>query len=137
MSNAFTLEVATPDRLLLHEHVVEAQIPAAQGYIGVLKGHARLLGELGIGDLTYKKVDGTTHHLVVIGGYVEVGDDHVRVLASRAEDANEIDVARAQKALQRANERLIHPDGNDVARALNAMKRAQARLAAAQSARGE
>lgn len=132
MANAFTLEVATPERLLLHEHVLEAQIPAARGYIGVLKGHAPLLGELGIGDLTYKKLDGSTHDLVVIGGYVEISGDHVRVLAERAEDVNQIDVARAEQALKRANDRLLHPDGGvDVARALNAMKRAQARLEAA------
>ncbi len=136
MANAFTLEVATPERLLLHEHVVEAQIPAASGYIGVLKGHAPLLGELGIGDLKYKKIDGTTHDLVVIGGYVEISDDHVRVLAERAEEVSQIDIARAEAALKRANERLLHPAGGvDTARALNAMKRAQARLDAAKQLR--
>ncbi|MEP7365327.1 MAG: ATP synthase F1 subunit epsilon [Acidobacteriota bacterium] len=135
MSNAFTLEIATPDRLLLHDHVVEAQIPAASGYIGVLKGHAPLLGELGIGDLTYKKIDGTTHDLVVIGGYVEISDDHVRVLAERAESVNEIDIARAEQSLKRANDRLLHTAaGVDAGRALNAMKRAQARVAAAKRA---
>jgi F-type H+-transporting ATPase subunit epsilon len=132
MANAFTLEVATPERLLLHEHVLEAQIPAASGYIGVLKGHAPLLGELGIGDLKYKKIDGSTHDLVVIGGYVEVNNDHVRVLAERAEEVNQIDIGRAEQALKRANDRLLHPAGGvDIARALNAMKRAQARLEAA------
>lgn len=132
MSHTFTLEVATPERLLLHEHVREAQIPAAQGYIGVLPGHSPLLGELGIGLLTYLKADGQRHELVVMGGYVEVGDGHVRVLASHAESANEIDLARAEAALKRANERLLHPDDAlDVARALNAMKRAEARVEAA------
>ena len=136
MANAFTLEISTPERLLLHEHVTEAQIPAAQGYLGVLKGHAPLLGELGMGDLTYKKIDGSAHDLVVIGGYVEISDDHVRVLADRAEDINEIDVARAEQSLKRANDRLLHPVGGiDVARALNAMKRAQARIDAAKRAK--
>lgn len=131
MNHTFTLEVATPEKLLLHEHVQEAQIPAARGYIGILPGHAPLLGELGIGRLTYKKADGQTNELVVIGGYVEVGDGHVRVLAGRAEAVNEIDLARAEAALRRASERLLHPDGAlDVARALNALKRAEARVEA-------
>ena len=132
MTHTFTLEVATPEKLLLHEHVLEAQIPAARGYIGILPGHSPLLGELGIGRLTYKKADGQTHDLVVTGGYVEVGDGHVRVLASRAEAVNEIDLARAEAALRRAGERLLHPDDAlDVARALNAQKRAAARVEAA------
>lgn len=137
MTHTFTLEVATPEKLLLHEHVLEAQIPAARGYIGILPGHSPLLGELGIGRLTYKKADGQTHELVVTGGYVEVGDGHVRVLASRAEAVNEIDLARAEAALRRAGERLLHPDDAlDVARALNAQKRAAARVEAARRQHG-
>ncbi|MBK7931060.1 MAG: ATP synthase F1 subunit epsilon [Bryobacterales bacterium] len=137
MTHTFTLEVATPEKLLLHEHVLEAQIPAARGYIGILPGHSPLLGELGIGRLTYKKADGQTHELVVTGGYLEVGDGHVRVLASRAEAVNEIDLARAEAALRRAGERLLHPDDAlDVARALNAQKRAAARVEAAKRQSG-
>ncbi len=70
--------------------------------------------------------------MALSGGYVEVLPDQVRVLASTAEAADEIDVKRAEEALKRAEERISHPSAElDVARALNAMKRAQTRLAAA------
>jgi F-type H+-transporting ATPase subunit epsilon len=134
MANVFTLEVATPERLLLHEHVLEAEIPAAGGMVGILKGHAPLLAPLGIGTLTYRKADGSRHTAAVAAGYLEVSGDHVRVLADRAEPSSEIDVARAESALKRANERLSNPlPGVDIARALNAARRAQARLDAAKA----
>ena len=135
MAQTFTLEVATPERLMLREHAVEAQIPEASGYIGVLPGHAPLLGQLGIGELKYTLADGTKKDLVVIGGYVEINSDHVHVLAERAEEISEIDLARAERALKRANERLLHPVGDvDRGRALNALKRAEARIEIAKRA---
>jgi F-type H+-transporting ATPase subunit epsilon len=128
--STFLLEIATPDRLLLHEQVTEAQIPAAEGYLGILPGHAPLLGELGTGELTLTYVaDGRRRSMAISGGWVEVQPDHVRVLATRAEKADEIDASRAQAALKRAQDRLANPSPElDVARALNALKRAQARL---------
>lgn len=131
MAATFELEIATPDRLLIKQPVSEAQIPAANGYIGVLPEHAPLISELGSGELSYLS-DGRRQTLAIDGGWVEVLPTHVRVLANHAERANEVDVERAQKALKRAEERLANPGQNiDIARALNAMKRAQARLAAA------
>jgi F-type H+-transporting ATPase subunit epsilon len=129
--SAFTLEIATPERLLIREQVTEAQIPAAQGEIGVRAEHAPLIAQLGIGVLSYVK-DGRRKDLSVAGGVVEVLPNHVRVLADVAEDADEIDVKRAEEAVRRASERLMHPElGVDVARALNALRRAQTRLHAA------
>lgn len=131
MADKFQLEIATPERLLLREQVSEAQVPAANGYLGVLPGHAPLLAALGTGELTYL-ADGRRSSLSVDGGWVEVLPDRVRVLATHAEKASEIDARRAEESLHRAEEHLAHPDaGIDVARALNAMTRAQARLAAA------
>ena len=128
MADRFLLEVATPDRLLVHEQATEAQIPAANGYLGILVDHAPLLGELGTGELTYV-ADGHRRSMCIVGGWVEVQPDHVRVLAGSAEKAHEIDVARAEAALKRAQDRLSNPPPElDVARALNAMKRAQVRL---------
>lgn len=128
MAATFLLEIATPERLLLREHVAEAQIPALNGYIGVLPEHSPLLSELGTGDLSYN-VNGRRYSMLVSGGYVEVLPEHTRVLAVVAERADEIDAARAQEAYKRAQERLQQsPQGVDVARALNALKRAQARL---------
>ncbi|MEK7407492.1 MAG: hypothetical protein AAB225_20635 [Acidobacteriota bacterium] len=78
------LEVATPERLLVREDVEEAQIPAKGGYIGVLPGHAALLSELGAGELSYA-IEGRRRSHTVSGGWVEVLDDHIRVLADTAE----------------------------------------------------
>ena len=131
MAETFQLEVATPDRLLVREQVEEVEIPTANGYIGVMAGHSPLLGELGAGDLEYS-AQGRRRHMAVSGGWVEVLGGNVRVLADRAEKADEIDVARAEEARQRALDRLSRPPADlDVARAMNALKRAQARVDAA------
>ncbi len=129
--STLTLEIATPERLLLREQVSEAQIPAKQGDLGVRPEHAPLIAELGIGVLSYVSASGRKA-LVVAGGVVEVLPDRCRVLADIAEYADEVDAKRAQEAERRANERLTHPElGVDVGRALNALRRAQARLDAA------
>ena len=131
-AQTFILEVATPERLVVRESVSEVQIPAENGMLGILPDHAPLLAQLGVGELAYQA--GTSRNtMAVSGGWVQILNNHVRVLTDRAERPNEIDVARAQAALKRAAERLNLPStaGVDVARALNAMKRAEARLAAA------
>src|SRR5512138_1038469 len=131
MAETFQLEVATPDRLLVREQVEEAEIPLVNGYIGVLPGHSPLIGELGTGDLEYAS-QGRKRHMAVAGGWVEVLGGNVRVLADKAEKADEIDVARAEEARKRALDRLSRPPADlDVARAMNALKRAQARVDAA------
>jgi F-type H+-transporting ATPase subunit epsilon len=133
MADTLELEVATPERELVREQVDEAQIPGKTGYLGVLPGHAALLGQLGTGFLSYKQA-GRQHFLSICGGFLEVKDDHVRVLATVAEKAEEIDVERARKALERAQERLGNASvGIDPARALAAMERAMARLAAVEA----
>jgi F-type H+-transporting ATPase subunit epsilon len=128
MAETFELELATPERLLVRESVTEAQIPGKEGYLGVLPGHAPLLSELKPGYLSYT-AGGRRFYLAVSGGFAEVMPDKVRVLAVNAERAEEIDVARAEAALKRAQERLAQPAaGLDVARALSASMRAMARL---------
>ncbi len=131
MPATFQLEVATPERLLVREQVEEAEIPLVNGYIGVLAGHAPLLGEVGIGPLVYS-AQGRRRMMVVNGGWAEVAEDKVRVLADSAEKADEIDMARAEASRKRALDRLSHPvEDLDTVRALNALKRAQARVDAA------
>jgi F-type H+-transporting ATPase subunit epsilon len=137
MAATLELEVATPERLLLQQRVMEAQIPAENGMIGVLPEHAPLLSMLGTGPLTYTTADGQDS-IFISGGTLQILNNHIRVLADRAEPLSEIDVTRAESALKRAQERLAGPAGAgvDVARAMNAMRRAEARLAAARAARG-
>jgi F-type H+-transporting ATPase subunit epsilon len=83
----FQLEVATPERLLVDVQVSEAELPGKDGYMGILLGHAPLLSALGQGTLTYSE-GGAKHVLNIDGGFVEVFDNHVRVLADRAEAAS-------------------------------------------------
>jgi F-type H+-transporting ATPase subunit epsilon len=131
MAETFELEVATPERELLKEQVEEVQVPGKNGYFGVLPGHAPLLTELGTGFLYYV-VGGKRRYLSIAGGFAEVLQDRVRVLANAAERAEEIDVERARKALERAQLQLSDAAlGVDPAEALNALARAEARLEAA------
>jgi len=85
--NTFQLEVATPETLLVDAQVTEAELPGKDGYMGVLPGHAPLLSALGKGTLTYSE-GGAKHVINIDGGFVEVFDNHVRVLAYSAEPAN-------------------------------------------------
>ena len=131
MADVLHLEVATPERPLAREEVSEVQIPGQDGYLGILPGHAALIGQLGTGYLWYVS-GGRRRYLSVAGGFLEVKDNHVRVLADAAERAEEIDVERARRALQRAQEQLTNAAlGVDPAIALDAMARAEARLATA------
>ncbi len=136
MPASLQLEITTPERLLVRETVKEVQVPGANGYLGILPDHAPLLGELGCGSLWYLTESGVRKHISICSGYLEVQPDHVRVLADRAENAEEIDLDRAQEALRRAEQRMLNPaPGVDVARALNAAARARARLEAAKHLR--
>ncbi len=132
MADTFEIEIATPDRLLLHENAVRAQIPCKEGYIGVLPDHAALLAELGIGALTYTTAEDHRHSVAINGGFVEVLDNHVRVLADKAERGGEIDVTKAEKELKQAQDAMVNPEINiDIAAALIQFKHAQARIDAA------
>src|SRR5579864_2214757 len=135
MADTFTLEVVTPAREVVRETANEAQIPVRGGYIGVLPGHTPLLAEIGIGELSYH-AGGRVFPCTAIGGFVEVLSDRVIVLADEAERAEEIDVSRAQAALERAQKRLATPNDPNVdwKRAEEALARAQVRVQVAAKA---
>ena len=132
MAETFDLEVATPERLVIREAAIEAQIPAKNGYIGVLPGHAPLLSELQAGELSYVH-NGSAEFMALSRGFVEVLPERVIVLAEAVERAEEIDVARAEQAKERAEDRLrkITEPGVDRERARAALDRALTRLAVA------
>jgi F-type H+-transporting ATPase subunit epsilon len=135
VSATFELQIATPERLLVHEQVVRAQIPAENGYIGVLPEHAPLFAQLGIGALSYVNEAERTFTLVVSQGFIEVRDNHVRVLADVAELASEIDVAAAETALREAQEKMAHPaPDSDMAGVLLQYRNASARVETAKVA---
>jgi F-type H+-transporting ATPase subunit epsilon len=102
------LQIVSADKSLVNETVDEVEIPGADGYFGVLPGHTPLLALLGAGEMWYRR-GATTHHLVIAFGFAEVQPDTVTILAQTAEKADEIDIARAEAAKRRAEERLAKP----------------------------
>jgi F-type H+-transporting ATPase subunit epsilon len=135
VAETFQLEVATPERRLVDEQVREAELPGKDGYMGVLPGHAPLLSALGAGVLTYDGGRSGKQVLVVDGGFVEVFENHVRVLADNAEYARDIQVDEARRELEEANRALKEAHEADTSEAaLRALQRAQARIDAAERA---
>jgi F-type H+-transporting ATPase subunit epsilon len=129
VADRLTLEVATPTRLIVSESVDEVVVPGCEGYFGVLPGHAPFLTTLGIGELSYR-VGNDTRRLATSGGFAEVRNDKVIVLADTAERPDEIDRERAERARQRAEQRLAGRTADDVdyTRAAAALARALSRL---------
>lgn len=135
MADTFQLEVATPERLLVDEQVTEAELPGKDGYLGILAGHAPLLSALGAGVLSYEGGAGP-HMFAIAGGFVEVFENHVRVLADHAEFVQDIDTNQARQELERANEALRKADSEaSVDAAMRAIARSQARIDAAERGR--
>jgi F-type H+-transporting ATPase subunit epsilon len=84
MAELLKIEIATPEKLVASQNAESAQIPGKDGEMGILPGHAALLSELGQGELSYT-LGGKTERIKVTGGYVEIRDNHVRVLADKVE----------------------------------------------------
>jgi len=123
------LKFVTPARAIVHDDVDEVELPGEEGYFGVLPGHAPLLAALKTGEMWYRK--GTQKTFAFIdGGFAEVLPGQVSVLAQVAERAEDIDVARAEAAKRRAEERLSASAVAefDTARARLALFRAITRL---------
>jgi F-type H+-transporting ATPase subunit epsilon len=99
------LQIVTPDRPIVHEQVDEVEIPGSEGYFGVLPGHTPLLASLAVGELWYRRGP-EKFYLSIAFGFAEVLPDRVTILARLAERAEDIDVARAEAAKKRAEERL-------------------------------
>lgn len=138
LPEAIELIVVTPERQLLRETVVEVTLPGRDGELGILPGHAPLITELGIGELSYRTAASSQPlSLAVIRGFAEVLPDRVTLLAETAERAEEIDLQRAQQAKARAEKRLASNDTNmDWDRATVALTRAIIRIQVARKYRG-
>ena len=108
-----TLEIVTPDRSLVTENVDEVEIPGAEGYFGVLPGHTPMLATLKVGELWYRK-GSEKYYLSIAFGFAEVLPDRVTILAEIAERAEDIDVARAEAAKRRAEERVAAKPSADL-----------------------
>jgi F-type H+-transporting ATPase subunit epsilon len=138
LPDSIELIIVTPEKQLLRENVVEVVLPGAEGELGILPGHAPLMTELGIGELTYRGASGNVSGvLAVIRGFAEVLGDRVTVLAETAERAAEIDLARAEAAKARAEKRMASGDPNiDLDRVSIALQRALIRIQIARKYRG-
>jgi len=129
------LQIVSAEKALVNEVVDEVEIPGADGYFGVLPGHTPLLALLGAGEMWYRR-GSEVHHLVLAFGFAEVQPDTVTILAQTAERADEIDIARAEAAKRRAEERLARPIMDmDSERARLALLKSLIRLQVASRAR--
>jgi F-type H+-transporting ATPase subunit epsilon len=128
MADTFQLEIVTPEKKVVDTPAEEVQIPGKDGYLGVLPGHAPLITELGVGEISYRE-GATEQRLAVAWGFAEVLPGKVTILAESAERPSEIDVARSRQAKERAEQRLAGGDSTvDVERALDSLQRAESRL---------
>lgn len=128
MADKLNLEVITPERLVLREAVEEVVVPGLDGELGILPDHTALISQLQTGILTYRQ-GSSSHQIHVSGGFVEVQADRVAVLSDVAERPEEIDLERAQRAKERAENRLKSGgDDIDFRRAELKMQRAMIRI---------
>jgi F-type H+-transporting ATPase subunit epsilon len=136
MAETFKLEIVTPEKKVVDTVAEEVQIPGKNGYLGVLPGHAPLITELAVGEITFRGSSGASsgsnsneQRLAVAWGFAEVLPDKVTILAESAERPSEINVERAREAKARAEQMLASGDITvDVERALDALRRAETRL---------
>jgi len=132
MADTFQLEIVTPEKMVVNSVAEEIQIPGKNGYMGILPGHAPLISELAVGEISYRSA-GATRYLAVAWGFAEVLPDRVTILAEQAERPEEIDVQRAQQAKERAEELLKSGKTEvDFQHAEDALHRAETRLLVAQ-----
>ncbi len=130
-----TVDILTPEKNVLHTEADSVVLPAADGELGVLPHHAPLVSQLQPGEIRLR-TGNETQHFAVSGGFVEVQNNHVVIMAETAEMAHEIDVERARQAAERAKAALRTPSAQvDLAQAEAALRRALMRLRAAEAIR--
>lgn len=125
------VSILTPAKVVGRFQAGQVQVPSSNGYLGILPGHAKLISELGVGELIVSTAHGRDSFFVS-GGFIDVGGgDKVTLLVDVAEKASDIDVERAKEAKRRALNRLDEKLGVDVMRAQAALLRAEQRLTVA------
>jgi F-type H+-transporting ATPase subunit epsilon len=136
MAKEFALSVVAPDREVVAESVTSVIAPGLSGYFGVQAGHLPLVAALKPGLLEYLDPNGTRHFVYVGGGFVEVKNDRMTVLADEASRARDIDLARAESDLDQARRALRGEDTEmDAEQAVQEVEKAIQRIRAARSAR--
>jgi F-type H+-transporting ATPase subunit epsilon len=127
LPTSIELKIVTPDRTLVDEQVDEVEVPGSEGYFGVLPGHTPMLASLAIGEMWYRKGQEKTY-LALAFGFAEVLPDRVTILARIAERGTDIDVARAEEALKRAQAQAIQKEHVDYEQARLDLMKALTRL---------
>jgi len=136
MADTIQLEIVTPERLVVNATAEEIHIPGKTGYLGVLPGHAPLITEFSVGEISYR-TGADTRRLAVAWGFAEVLPHKVTILAETAEKAEDIDLARARAARQRAEEELRKAGTGGDPEAQAALQRATTRIEVASKLNGE
>lgn len=127
--NTFSAQILTPEGSIFDDEVTGVQVPGEMGSFEVKTLHANIISSLEIGEILVRKAAGGEQHFAVTGGFVEVVDNKLTLLAEAAELVEKIDVERAKKAKERAVERLESDDKEiDKDRARKALKRAENRI---------
>ena len=123
------IEIVTAERTILEDEAEMLIAPGIEGQLGILPRHAPLLTALEPGEVRLKKGGADASFLVISGGFLEVRDDTVTILADAAEHSDEIDVPRAEEAKRRAEERIRMRGADiDLERALRSSRRATIRI---------
>jgi F-type H+-transporting ATPase subunit epsilon len=122
-----TINILSPSRVVLRQAASSITLPSVLGQLGILPGHTRLVSEISVGEL--RVGDDSSQRFFVSGGYIDIKDNNVNVLADVVERPDEISIDRARKALDRAKTRIEKPSADvDLTRALASMTRATQRL---------
>lgn len=130
-----TVDILTPERRVLEAQADSVVIPAHDGELGILADHAPLVAQLQPGEIRMRNGE-RTDYFAISGGFVEVQDNHVSIMAETAEMAHDIDLERARQAAERAKAAMRAPGPElDLAQTEMALRRALARLRAVESVR--
>lgn len=127
--STFQFEVVTQERTVVLTEVEYVSLPGIDGRFGVLAGHVPLMASLDVGIIEYGPVQGKRRKVALGGGFVELHDNHLIIMANTAEEADEIDVLRARQAKERAEQRLAEKQADvDFTRAKLALQKAITRV---------
>ena len=133
MEASYKFKVVAPDGVIFEGDVVSIVVPGVDGYLGVLAHHAPMVAAVDVGELALRLPDGKIRHVAVSAGFLEVKTGEVDLYVDAAEFREEIDLARAKAAEDRAMQRLTEmTEGTDVERAKTALKRALNRIKVAE-----
>ena len=136
MAREFHLSVVAPDRSVVEENVLAMVAPGTEGYFGVQMGHAPMVAALKPGMVEYLDLTSNRHYIYVGGGFAEVREDRVTVLADEAARASEIDISEAEHRLDEARKALRGEEsGVTQENAVLEIERAMSRIRAARASR--